>query len=100
MKAMYEQIIGGTLLLVYEEIDEALLMKVYFLRKGCRVFVVHTLTDAFDCIGEIEPDVVIVLRATVDNNMNLTNSILKKAGRVQMIIVNGDITFDRKYPQI
>lgn len=71
-------------------------MKQHFLRKGCRVFIAHTLTDAFSTAGRIEPDVVIFLLDTGGKKENSPNDILQHAQGIQLIIVNGDVTFEMK----
>lgn len=98
MKAHFENISGGTLLIIHNEPDMALLMKIYFLRRGCKVFIAHTVEDALDSAGRLSPDCVIADLPFPENKNAFVQPFLGQAPGLQLIICNREIIYDKQRP--
>lgn len=95
MKFRIEDIVGGRILIMDENLDRSLLMKAYFLRKKCKVFVRRTLEDVLRSAGELAPDCVIVSDPLWKGRDALVESILAESPNVQMIVYKNETVYDK-----
>ena len=94
MKVNIQYISGGTVLIVDDGVDICLLMKAYFLRRGSRVYISHTLIEAFQVAAEVLPDAIFI--GTPCDNIKITiDNFLFRAPDVQLITLNFEIIYEK-----
>lgn len=95
MKFQYGNIVGGKILIMDGEADLCLLMKTYFLRKGCQVFMGHRFEDVLRLVSQVAPDCVIVPGSLKEGRNKLIESVLERSANVQLIVYNGEVVHDK-----
>lgn len=71
-------------LIIDDEVDLCLLLKIYLLRKGCSVFITYTIHDAFQNMKRTIPDVIILDVNLCVNPNSTIQKILEIAPNVQI----------------
>ena len=96
MKAHLEYIHGGSILIVDRDVDLCLLLKVYFLRKGVKVSIAHSIQDVLNLIPQLEPDVVIISETFYLDSSEIIKTLLTSSSKIKMIISNQEIIYYEK----
>lgn len=76
------------ILIIGADVDLCLLMKVYFLRKNCEVFISHTCIDAIRRMEEIKPHTIFLSSAACQNRKDEIAKISALAPGAEIVIDN------------
>ncbi len=96
MNSVFNNIWDKKVMVIENEVDLCLLMKVYLMRKNCRVFIFHTLFEALGGIGEIAPEIVYVDPDLCGNRNTTIKKILEAAPDVESIISGKYIIYSKQ----
>ena len=72
--------------IIDDEVDLCLLMKVYFLRKNCEVFISHNCYDALSRIEENQPNTIFISSTACQNPKDDIKGIRELAPDAEIII--------------
>jgi len=80
----------GTVLIIDDEADFSYLLKIFFLRKNCRVFLTHSLSEGISILDSVTPDIIFL-----DNNLpdgmgwEKKELILEKCPNTRLSLISG-----------
>ena len=84
---------GSRVLIIDDEVDMCLLMKAYFLRKGCKVFITHMPDDGLLAAAEHKPDFVFIEPRWYSMADEIAEKIVAVAPDVKMVLCYGDVFY-------
>ena len=75
--------------IIDDEVDLCLLMKAYFLRKNCEVYIAHSFDGALARVKEYEPDLIFLSTEVCPNQEENIKQLKNAVPGVEIRINNG-----------
>ncbi len=76
----------NSILIIDDDVDRCLLMKVYFLRKNWEVFISHTVYNASSWLKDHQPTIIILASAACQNKDEDIEEIKALAPDAEIIV--------------
>ncbi len=90
MKASVKDISDKKVLIIDDEVDMCMLMKSYFLRKNCIVYIAHTIADALRSIRRDVPEVILFDIGMSTDPDDTIKKLVDAAPNAQLIVSNSN----------
>ncbi|HEV7330972.1 MAG TPA: hypothetical protein VGN63_08040 [Flavisolibacter sp.] len=74
--------------IINDQVDQSLLLKIYFLRKNCEVSISHSVSEALSRIKEFQPDTIFLASAACRSLEKDIEKIKASAPDAEIIVDN------------